>query len=144
VDSYFNTKSLRCIVVRKKGCAAWALITNDTTLSKTEIVQFYHHRNLIEKVIEELKNDYAIQKLPRKTFAQNTAFTLLTLWSFNLMVDYKLSILKKKDSLFKQLKSLRKILFEFAALVSYQRNAIDITFEITHPLQANLINFNDL
>jgi hypothetical protein len=144
LNTYFNTKSLRCIVVRKKGCAAWALITNDTTLSKTEIVQFYHHRNLIEKVIEELKNDYAIQKLPRKTFAQNTAFTLLTLWSFNLMVDYKLSILKKKDSLFKQLKSLRKILFEFAALVSYQRNAIDITFEITHPLQANLINFNDL
>ena len=59
-------------------------------------------------------------------------------------IRYKLSILKKKDSLFKQLKSLRKILFEFAALVSYQRNAIDITFEITHPLQANLINFNDL
>ncbi len=60
------------------------------------------------------------------------------------MVDYKLSILKKKNTIFQQLRSLRKILFEFAALVSYQRTAIDIQFEITHPLQCNLINFNDL
>ena len=133
-------------MVRQKGCGAWAIITNDTQLSKTEIVQFYDHRNLVEKLIEELKNDFAIQKLPRKNFQQNTCFVLLTLWSFNLMVDYKLSVLKLKDktTLFQQLKSLRKPLFEFAALVTYERAAIYLCFEITDQLQRNLINFNGL
>ena len=98
----------------------------------------------MEKAIEELKNDYAIQKLPRKTFLENTAFVLLTLWSFNLMVDYKLSVLQEKHTLAQQLKSLRKILFEFAAVVFYNRCAIYLSFEITHPLQHNILNFNGL
>jgi len=144
LNTYFTTKTLRCIVVRQKGCAPWAVITNDTQLSKTEIIQFYDHRNLVEKAIEELKNDYAIQKLPRKAFLENAAFVLLTLWSFNLMVDYKLSVLQEKHTLAQQLKSLRKILFEFAAVVFYDRCAISLSFEITHPLQHNILNFNDL
>ena len=39
LNTYFTTKTLRCIVVRQKGAAPWAVITNDTTLSKVEIVQ---------------------------------------------------------------------------------------------------------
>jgi len=100
LNTYFTTKTLRCIVVRQKGCTAWVVITNDIELSKTEIVQFYDHRNLVKKLIEELKNDFAIQKLPRKAFLQNTCFVILTLWSFNLMVDYKLSVLQEKPTLF--------------------------------------------
>ena len=134
LNTYLATKTLRCIVVpacrasgagrREKGCAPWAVITNDTQLSKTEIVRFYDHRNLVEKLIEEIKNDYGIQKLPRKAFLENTAFVLLTLWSFNLMVDYKLSVLQEENTLSKQLKSLRKILFDFAAVVFYKRCAV--------------------
>lgn len=144
LNTYLTTKSVRCIVVRQKGCAAWAIITNDTELSKTEIVQFYQHRNLVEKLIEELKNDFAIQKLPRKKFQQNTCFVLLTLWSFNLMVDYKLSVLQDHATLAQQLKSLRKSLFDFAAMVIYDRCAIYLSFEITHETQQRLINFNGL
>lgn len=144
LNTYFTTKTLRCIVVRQKGCAPWAVITNDIQLSKTEIVQFYEHRNLVEKAIEEIKNDYAIQKLPRKAFLENTAYVLLTLWSFNLLVDYKLSVLQEKHTLTQQLKSLRKILFEFAAVVFYDRCAIYLSFEITHPLQHNILAFNGL
>ena len=144
LNTYLTTKSIRCIVVRQKGCAAWAVITNDTQLSKTETVQFYDHRNLVEKLIEELKNDFAIEKLPRKDFQQNTCFVLLTLWSFNLMVDYKLSVLQEKATLFQQLKSLRKPLFEFAAVAIYDRCAIYLSFEITHDLQLKLLNFNGL
>jgi hypothetical protein len=144
INTYFTTKTVRCIVVRQKNCNPWAIISNDFDLSKIEIVQFYHHRNLVEKVIEELKNEFAIQKLPRKNFQQNTCFVLLTLWSFNLMVDYKLTVLKNEATLFQQLTSLRKILFEFAAVVFYERCAIRLSFEITHPLQLNLINFNGL
>ena len=132
LNTYLITKSIRCIVVRQKGCEAWAIITNDTDLSEIEIVQFYEHRNLIEKLIEELKNDFAIQKLPRKLFLQNTCFVLLTLWSFNLLVDYKLSVLQDHTTLAQQLKSLRKTLFEFAAVVIYDRCAIYLSFEITH------------
>ena len=144
LNTYLATKTLRCIVVRQKGCAPWAVITNDTELSKTEIVRFYDHRNLVEKLIEEIKNDYGIQKLPRKAFLENTAFVLLTLWSFNLMVDYKLSVLQEENTLSKQLKSLRKILFDFAAVVFYKRCAVYLSFEITHPLQHNLLAFNGL
>ena len=97
-----------------------------------------------DKLIEELKNDFAIQKLPRKLFLQNTCFVLLTLWSFNLMVDYKLSVLQDRNTLTQQLNSLRKSLFHFAAVVIYERCAIYLSFEITHEIQHKLLNFNGL
>ena len=144
LNTYFTTKTLRCIVVRQKGRPPWAIITNDTQLEPADIVRFYDHRNLVEKLIEEIKNDYAIQKLPRKPFRDNTCFVLLTLWSYNLMVDYKRSVLQDQDVLFQQLKSLRRILFDFAAIGLYRRGALYLSFEITHPLQANLLAFNGL
>ena len=144
LNTYFTTKTLRCIVVRQKGRPPWAIITNDTQLEPADIVRFYDHRNLVEKLIEEIKNDYAIQKLPRKPFRDNTCFVLLTLWSYNLMVDYKRSVLQDQDVLFQQLKSLRRILFDFAAIGLYRRGALYLSFEITHPLQANLLALNGL
>jgi hypothetical protein len=60
------------------------------------------------------------------------------------MVDYKLSVLQEENTLSKQLKSLRKILFDFAAVVFYKRCAVYLSFEITHPLQHNLLAFNGL
>jgi len=97
-----------------------------------------------EKVIEELKNDYALQKLPRKAFRDNTCYVLLTLWSYNLLVDYKLTVLQNQAALFQQLKSLRSLLFDFAAVVLYRRCGLYLSFEITHPLQANILAFNRL
>ena len=144
LNTYFTTKTVRCVVVRQKGCDPWAIITNDAQPTPADIVRFYQHRNLVEKIIEEIKNDYAIQKLPRKPFRDNTGFVLLTLWSFNLMVDYKLTVLQDDDAFFQQLKSLRRILFDFAAIVVYQRCALYLSFEITHPLQANILTFNGL
>jgi len=144
INTYFKTKKVRCIVVRQKGCSPWAIITNDTHLSPAQIVELYTHRNLVEKVIEELKNDYAIQKLPRKKFTENTCSVLLTLWSYNLLNDYVLTVLQEKELCFQQLKSLRPILFGFTAIVIYHRFAMYLRFEITHPLQDKLLNFNDL
>ena len=144
LHTYFTTKTLRCIVVRPKGHAPWAIITNETQLAMADIVRFYEHRNLVEKIIEELKNDYAIQKLPRKAFRDNTCYVLLTLWSYNLLVDYKLTVLQNQATLFQQLKSLRTILFDFAAVVLYQRCGLYLSFEITHPLQANILAFKRL
>jgi len=135
---------VRCIVVRQKGRLPWAIITNDTHLTPAQIVELYDHRNLVEKVIEELKNDYAIQKLPRKKLTENTCYVLLTLWSYNPLNDYALTVLQEKELCFQQLKSLRPILFGFTAIVIYQRFAMYLRFEITHPLQFKLLNFNDL
>jgi len=144
IHTYFKTKKVRCIVVRQKGCLPWAIITNDPDLSPAQIVELYYHRNLVEKVIEELKNDYAIQKLPRKKFTENTCYVGLTLWSYNLLNDYNLSVLQDKELCFQQLKSLRPILFAFSAIVIYQRFAMYLHFESTHPLQDKLLNFNGL
>ena len=130
--------------MRQKGRPPWAIITNDLDLSPVQIVELYEHRNLIEKVIEELKNDYAIQKLPRKKFTENTCYIGLTLWSYNLLNDYTLSVLQDKELCFQQLKSLRPILFAFSAIVIYQRFAMYLHFESTHPLQDKLLNFNGL
>ena len=144
INTYFKTKKVRCIVVPQKGGLPWAIITNDTHLTPAQIVELYDHRNLVEKVIEEVKNDYAIQKLPRKKFTENTCYVLLTLWSYNRLNDYALTGLQKKDLCFQQLKSLRPILFSFTAIVIYPRFAMYLSFEITHPLQDKLLNFNDL
>jgi hypothetical protein len=144
INTYFKTKKVRCIVVRQKDRPPWAIITNDPDLSPAQIVELYDHRNLVEKTIEELKNDYAIQKLPRKKFTENTCYVLLTLWSYNLLNDYTLTVLQDKELCFQQLKSLRPILFTFTAVVIYRRFAIYLSFEITHPLQDKLLNFNGL
>lgn len=144
LNTYFTTKTLRCIVVRQKGHLPWAIITNELQFAKADIVRFYEHRNLVEKLIEELKNDYALQKLPRKAFRDNTCYVLLTLWSYNLLADYKLTVLKNQVALFQQLKSLRSLLFDFAAVVFYRRCGLYLSFEITHPLQANILAFNRL
>jgi len=98
----------------------------------------------VEKIIEELKNDYTIEKLPRNAFRDNTCFVLLTLWSYNLLIDYKLTVLQDHTALFQQLKSLRSLLFDFAAVVIYRRCGLYLSFEITHPLQANILAFNRL
>jgi transposase len=144
INTYFKTKKVRCIVVRQKGGQPWAIITNDLDLSPAQIVEVYDHRNLVEKVIEEIKNDYTIQKLPRKKLAENTCYVLLTLWSYNLLNDYNLTVLQEKKLCFQQLKSLRPILFTFTAIAMYSRFAIYLQFEITHPLQNKLFNFNKL
>jgi hypothetical protein len=112
----------------KKDVYPGPIITNDTQPTPADIVRFNQHRNLVEKTIEEIKNDYTIQKLPRKPFRDNTGFVLITLWSFNLMVDYKMTVLQDADALFQQLKSLRRILFDFAAIVVYQRCALYLSF----------------
>jgi hypothetical protein len=52
------------------------------------------------------------------------------------MVDYKRTVLQDPDPLFQQLKSLRRILFDFAAIVYYQRCAVYLSFGITYPPQA--------
>ena len=66
------------------------------------------------------------------------------MWSYNLLVDYKLSVLKNQAALFQQLKSLRSLLFDFAAVVFYRRCGLYLNFEITHPLQDNIMAFNRL
>jgi hypothetical protein len=144
INTYFKTKKVRCVVVRQKDHLPWAIITNDPDLSPAQIVEVYDHRNLVEKAIEELKNDYAIEKLPRKKFLENTCYVLLTLWSYNLLNDYALTVLQEKELCFQQLKSLRPILFGFTAIVIYQRFAMYLRFEITHPLQNKLLNFSKL
>ena len=45
INTYFKTKTVRCIVVRQTGCSPWAIITNDTQLSPAQIVELYGHRN---------------------------------------------------------------------------------------------------
>ncbi len=144
INTYFKTKMVRCMVVRQTGCSPWAIITNDTNLSPAQIVELYGHRNLVEKIIEEIKNDYAIQKLPRKKFTENTCYVLLTLWSYNLLNDYVLTVFQEKALCFQQLQTLRPILFGFTAIVIYDRFALYLSFEITHPLQDKLLNFNKL
>lgn len=54
------------------------ILTNDTTMSKEEVVTFYNQRGACERVFDEMNNDFGWSKLPYSFLAQNTAFLLLT------------------------------------------------------------------
>ena len=95
---YLKTKCLRCFVIRVRGKKPWAVITNDEATDATWAAEFYLRRNRVEKVIQELLDDYSIAKLPRSAFDENACWVLLTAWSYNLFLDFKMTIFGLKQT----------------------------------------------
>ena len=75
-----------------RGKKPWAVLTNDKSISPIGAAQLYLRRNLVEKVIQELLDDYSLAKLPRSAFDENTCWVLMTGFSFNLWLDFKMTV----------------------------------------------------
>ena len=142
LPKYLKTKRLRCFVVRMRGKQPWAVLTNDETTDACWAVDFYLKRNRVEKVIQELLDDYSLSKLPRSAFDENTCWVLLTAWSYNLFLDFKMTLfgVKQTEILRRKLQTLRRQILDVSAVVRYVRKMMILEFEHPPPLLAEVLS----
>ena len=142
---YLKTKSLRCFVVRMRGKKPWAVITNDETTDACWAAEFYLRRNRVEKLIQEMLDDYSMAKLPRSAFKENACWVLLTAWSYNLFLDFKMTMfgLGQTQILRRKLSTLRRQILDVSAVVLYVRKMIILEFEYPPPLMREVLSALD-
>jgi len=140
LTNYLKTKRLRCFVMRMKGKKPWAVITNDEMTDACWAASFYLKRNKVEKAIQELLDDYAIGKLPREAFSDNACFVYLTAWSYNLFLDFKMTLfgIGTIKILAMKLSTLRRRILDVSAVVF--RKTMILEFENPPPLMQELLS----
>jgi hypothetical protein len=125
-----------------KGMKSWAVITNDESADKCWAASFYLKRNKVEKAVQELVDDYAICKIPREAFDENACWVYLTAWSFNLFIDFKMTMfgVDATKTLLKKLSTLRRQIIDVSAIVRYVRKTMILEFENLPPLMEELLS----
>jgi len=73
----------------KMGRYTYQVIVTNLKLKPVKVWRFYNRRATGELVIRELKEGYAIVKIPTKHFEANSAFFQLTLFAYNLIMWFK-------------------------------------------------------
>ena len=123
---YIQSQPLRCFVIRMRGKKPWAVITNDKSIDAIGAAQFYLRRNLVEKVIQELFQDYSLAKLPRSAFDENACWVLMAGFSYNLWFDFKMTIfgIRQTEILRRKLSTLIRQIIDVSAIVYYVRKML--------------------
>ena len=70
-----------------------AIMTNQTTMSDLEVIEFYNARGESERVFDQMNNDFHWKKMPFSFLEQNTVFLILMAICRNLfqfLTKYKL------------------------------------------------------
>ena len=139
---YLLPQSLRCFVIRMRGNKPWAVLTNDKSIDAIGAAEFYLRRNLVEKVIQELLEDYSLAKLPRRAFDENTCWVLMTGFSYNLFLDFKMTVFGRQqtDILRRKLSTLIRQIIDVSALVYYVRKMVIVEFENPPPLMLKVLS----
>jgi len=139
---YIQSQPLRCFVIRMRGKKPWAVLTNDKSIDAIGAAEFYLRRNLVEKVIQELLEDYSLAKLPRRAFDENACWVLMTGFSYNLFLDFKLTVFGRKqtDILRRKLSTLRRQIIDVSAIVYYVRKRVIVEFENPPPLMIKVLS----
>jgi hypothetical protein len=94
-----------------------AIITNNRTMSDTEVVEFYNQRGASEKNFDEMNNDFGWGNLPFSFLDQNTVFMLLTAMCRNFYL-YILNKISGKVSFIENTFRLKKFIFRFVVVPS--------------------------
>ena len=139
---YVQPQPLRCFVVRMRGKKPWTVITNDKSIDAIGAAQFYLRRNLVEKVIQELTEDYSLAKLPRSAFDENACWVLMTGFSYNLFLDFKMTVFGRLQTeiLRRKLSTLIRQIIDFSAIVYYVRKMLIVEFENPPPTMLKVLS----
>ncbi len=139
---YIESQSLRCFVVRMRGKKPWAVLTNDKSINAIGAAQFYLRRNLVEKVIQELLEDYSLAKLPRSAFDENACWVLMTGFSYNLFLDFKMTVfgIRQTEILRRKLSTLIRQIIDVSAIVYYVRKMLIVEFENPPPMMRKVLS----
>jgi len=136
LPKYIQSQPLRCFVIRMRGNKPWAVLTNDKSIDAIGAAQFYLRRNLVEKVIQELLEDYSLAKLPRSAFDENACWVLMTGFSYNLWLDFKMTIFgsRQTEILRRKLSTLIRQIIDVSTIVYYVRKMLIVEFENPPPI----------
>lgn len=69
-------------------CRYYSIITNDEENSEEEIIKYYNKRGSIERIFDQMNNDFNWVHLPSSDMNQNTVFMLLTALLRNFYTKY--------------------------------------------------------
>jgi hypothetical protein len=137
--------SFRLIVTRKLSCQLElfkdiyidrAIITNfSADLKSEDILKHHNARGSAEKAIEELKNGFALSKLPCGTLKANAAYAQICVLTYNLVSLFKNAALPKGWIPYR-IKNLRfRLLCQAGFIVKHARKTILKLYEVFHSLK---------
>ena len=114
----------------------------DKSIDAIGAAQFYLRRNLVEKVIQELLDDYSLAKLPRSAFSENTCWVLMTGFSYNLWLDFKMTVFGRQQTeiLRRKLSTLIRQIIDVSAQVYYVRKMVIVEFENPPPTMLKVLS----
>ena len=91
----------------------FSIITNDEENSKEEIIKYYNKRGSIERVFDQMNNDFNWAHLPSSDMNQNTVFMLLTALLRNFYTKYISEVSKRCGHLISSKARLKKFIYHF-------------------------------
>lgn len=133
-NCYVKLPAFRLVVTRQSNCQLElfknvfvdrAIISNFPQAYSTEDVLTHHNaRGNAEKAVEELKNGFALAKLPCAELSANAAYAQICVLAYNLVSLFKKAALPA-DWLSYRIKNLRfRLLCGAALVVKHARNTI--------------------
>lgn len=116
-----------------KGFTYRALVTN-LELNAQAVWRFYCKRALQELLIKELKNSYALAKIPTRFFLANQVYLEIALWAYDLVMIFKHLCLPQECRNW-TLSTLRKNLWSLPAELVRPENYNRLRLPIRFPYQ---------
>lgn len=92
-----------------------AILTNDTSLTTDQVVDFYNQRGAIEKEFDVLKNDFGWNNLPFSKLEQNTVFLLFTAMCRNIY-QYIIKLFSVNYKYLQPTFRIKKFIFRFICI----------------------------
>lgn len=94
----------------------FGIMTNDFKSSEEEIVKYYNGRGAIERVFDQMNNDFNWANLPSSDMMHNTVFMQLTALLRNFYVKYVAELSKSTGGLIHRRSRLKAFIFDFITL----------------------------
>lgn len=104
---------------------SYRVMVSNLNLRPESVWRFYCHRANQELLIRELKNNFALAKIPTRSFLANQTYLEIILWAYDLVMAFKYLCLPPVYQNW-TISTLRKNLFQLSA-------------ELVHPNNYNLL-----
>ena len=91
----------------------FSIITNDEDTSEEEIIKYYNKRGSIERVFDQMNNDFNWAHLPSSDMNQNTVFMLLTALLRNFFTKFISEVSSRCGHLISSKARLKKFIYHF-------------------------------
>jgi hypothetical protein len=104
---------------------SYRILVTNLSLQPEAVRRFYCHRANQELLIRELKNNFALAKIPTRLFLANQVFLEMVLWAYDLMAMFKYSCLPKQ--------------YQNWNMATIRKNLIHLPAELVRPHNYNLL-----